>query len=187
MSRAQVLVECALMVALSVALSMIPGFSLPFGGTVSWFSTLPIIAVSLRHRSRWGVAAALVYSLTQLLLGISNVAAVPAKTAGAMALCALLDYIVAYTALGFTGAIAGAIKAPDALAVSIGIALTGTARLGCSVLSGVLVWEVDWGYSLSYNALWCVPDVLITLLGAVLLSRIKLLSLSPENHHVSIE
>jgi thiamine transporter len=184
MSRAQVLVECALMVALSVALSMIPGFSMPFGGTVSWFSTLPVIAVSLRHGSRWGMAAALVYSLTQLLLGMSNVAAVPAKTAGAMALCALLDYVAAYTALGFTGAVAGAVRAPGALSVSIGIAVTGAARLVCSILSGVLVWGAYapenmnlWVYSLIYNTLWCVPDILIALTGAVLLSRIKRLNL----------
>ncbi|MDR1217088.1 MAG: energy-coupled thiamine transporter ThiT, partial [Oscillospiraceae bacterium] len=71
-------------------------------------------------------------------------------------------------------------------AISAGIAVTGAARLVCSVLSGVLVWGAYapedmnvWIYSLVYNALWCVPDVLLAATGAVLLSRVKRLSLLP--------
>jgi thiamine transporter len=184
MSRTQILVECALMTALSAALSMIPGFSMPYGGTVSWFSTLPVILASLRHGARWGVPAALAYSLTQLLLGMSNVVAVPAKTAGAMALCAVLDYVAAYTAIGFTGAAARAIKTGGAAAVAGGIAVTGAARFLCSVMSGVLIWgeytpegmEVL-PYSLLYNAAWCLPDVIIVMIGALLLSRVRQLAL----------
>jgi thiamine transporter len=187
MSRAQILVECALMVALSLALSLLPGLSMPFGGTVSWFSTLPVIIASLRHRARWGVTTALVYSLTQLLLGISNVAAVPAKTAGAMILCAVLDYVAAYTAIGLTGAVAGGVKRGGTVALAAGIAVTGAARLVCSFLSGVLIWGAYapedmnvWAYSLVYNASWCAPDVLIVMIGAALLSRVKQLALIPQ-------
>jgi thiamine transporter len=186
MSRAQILVECALMVALSFALSLLPGLSMPFGGTVSWFSTLPVVVVSLRHRARWGALAALVYSLTQLLLGASNVAAVPARTAGAMILCGLLDYVAAYAALGLTGAVAGAVKRGGLAALTAGIAATGAIRLVCSFLSGVLIWGVYapedmdvWVYSLIYNASWCVPDVLIVIIGAVCLARVKQLALIP--------
>jgi thiamine transporter len=175
------------MTALSVALSMIPGFSMPYGGTVSWFSTLPVILVSLRHGARWGVPSALVYSLVQFLLGMANVVAVPAKTAGAMALCALLDYVAAYTAIGFTGAAARAIKRGGALALAGGIAATGAARLVCSVLSGALIWGAYTPegmkvlpYSLLYNAMWCVPDVMIAMIGALVLSRVRLLALRPE-------
>jgi thiamine transporter len=184
MSRTQILVECALMAALSAALSMIPGFSMPYGGTVSWFSTLPVILASLRHGARWGVPTALAYSLTQLLLGMSNVVAVPAKTAGAMALCALLDYVAAYTAIGFTGAVARAIKSGGALAAAVGVAATGAVRLGCSVMSGVLVWGEftpedmkALPYSLIYNAAWCIPDVAIVMIGVLLLSRVRQLAL----------
>jgi thiamine transporter len=172
------------MVALSVALSILPGLSMPYGGTVSWFSTLPVIIVGFRHGAWRGVFTALTYSLTQLLLGMSSVASVPAATGWAMALCALLDYVVAYTALGFTGVIAKAIKPGSAPALAAGIAVTGAARLMCSVLSGVLVWGAYtpddmtvWGYSLVYNAAWCVPDVLIVVVGAFLLSRVKALSI----------
>jgi thiamine transporter len=171
------------MVAMSVVLSMLPSVSLPFGGSVSWFSTLPVIAVSLRHGVRWGILAALVYSITQLLLGMANVAAVPAGTAGAMVLCALLDYVIAYSALGLTGAVARGLGR-GAVGVAAGIAFTGAIRLLCSFLSGVLIWGAYapegtsvWAYSLGYNASWCVPDVLITLIGAVLLSRVRSLSL----------
>jgi thiamine transporter len=171
------------MVAMSVILSMLPSVSLPFGGSVSWFSTLPVIAVSLRHGVRWGVLAALVYSVTQLLLGMANVAAVPAGTAGAMVLCALLDYVIAYSALGLTGTVARGLGR-GAAGVAAGMVVTGLIRLLCSFLSGVLIWGAYapegtsvWAYSLGYNASWCVPDVLITLVGAVLLSRVRSLSL----------
>ncbi|MDR0445491.1 MAG: energy-coupled thiamine transporter ThiT [Oscillospiraceae bacterium] len=185
MSRAHILVECALMVAISVALSLIPGISMPFGGTVSWFATLPIIIVSLRHNAKWGVLTALVYSLTQLFFGMSSVVAVPAETVGAMILCALLDYVVAFTAIGLTGAVARKIGAGTA-ALMAGIAITGLVRLLCSFLSGILIWGAYapedtsvWVYSLSYNASWCVPDVIVVLVGAALLSRVRQLDLMP--------
>ncbi|MDR2357076.1 MAG: energy-coupled thiamine transporter ThiT [Oscillospiraceae bacterium] len=185
MSRAGVLAECALMIAMSVILSMLPGPKMPFGGSVSWFSTLPVTAVSLRHGIGRGVLTALAYSATQLLLGLENVAAVPAATAGAMILCALLDYAAAYTAIGVTGGIARGIGR-GVLGVTAGIAITGFARLLCSVLSGVLVWGAYvpenmgvWEYSIVYNASWCVPDVLIAAVGAALLSQVRCLSLAP--------
>jgi thiamine transporter len=171
------------MVALSFVLSILPGFEMPFGGKVSWFSTLPIIIAGLRHGTRWGVPTALVYSLTQLLIG--GVSGVPAGTFGAMALCALLDYVAAYTALGAVGAIAGAVERGGTAALAVGIAATGAARLACSILSGGLLWGTYapegwniWAYSLVYNSLWCVPDVMITLVGAVLLARVRQLSLT---------
>jgi thiamine transporter len=178
MSYAQILVECALMVALSFVLSILPGIEMPFGGKVTWFSTLPIIIASLRHRARWGVPTALVYSLTQLLIG--GVSHVPAGTFAAMLLCALLDYIAAYTALGLTGDIAEIVGRGGAGSLAFGVAVTGAARLLCSILSGGLLWGSFayegwniWTYSLVYNALWCVPDVLVALVGAVLLARVS--------------
>ncbi|MDR2615282.1 MAG: energy-coupled thiamine transporter ThiT, partial [Oscillospiraceae bacterium] len=170
MSRTQKLAECALMVAMSVALSLLPGPQMPFGGSISWFSTLPVIAVSLRHGAEWGVLSALTYSVTQLLLGLSNVAYL-SSSAGAMALCALLDYVLAYTAIGVTGPIARKIGHGIGGLVA-GIAITGLIRLLCSFLSGVLIWDAYTpedmsvlAYSLVYNASWCVPDVLIVIIG----------------------
>ncbi|MFV0412330.1 MAG: energy-coupled thiamine transporter ThiT [Oscillospiraceae bacterium] len=184
MSRTAILVEAALMVALSFVLSLIPFFELPWGGSITCFSTLPIILVSLRHSSKWGLATATVYGFLQMLQGIDNVVA--AKTLPAMVLCALLDYILAYACVGLTGAIARRFKNPTA-GLAGGIVATGLMRLACSFLSGILIWGAwapegvsVWWYSLSYNMGWCLPDVAIVLVAALLLSRVKALHLLPE-------
>ena len=183
MSRTAILAEGALMVALGFVLSLIPIPSFPWGGSISMAATLPIIMMSLRHGAKWGVATAAVYGLLQMLLGMSNVVAVPVKTYFYMALCALLDYLVAYTVLGFTGSIARRFKNPTA-GLAVGITATGLLRLLCSFLSGLLIWGAYawegwpvWAYSLAYNAGWCLPDVAIVLVAALLLSRVPVLGL----------
>jgi len=196
MSRTAVLVECAMMVALGFVLSIIPFFHLPWGGSVTCFSTLPIIVMSFRHGMKWGVASAAVFGAVHALMGANSVAA--AGSFGAMLLCALLDYILAYAAVGLTGPVAGLYmriagtggQAPDSGArqdtrglrhpragLVAGIVATGLMRLLCSFLSGVLIWGAwapegvpVWQYSLTYNAGWCLPDVAIVLFAALALS-----------------
>ncbi|MDL2218909.1 energy-coupled thiamine transporter ThiT [Ruminococcaceae bacterium OttesenSCG-928-O06] len=192
MSRTAVLVEGALMVALAFVLSYLSFQPLPWGGDITLLSTLPIVMMSLRHGAKWGVGTAGVYSLLQLVQGMPNVVAVPVKTVWTMALCALLDYVLAYTALGFSGPIAQRFKHRTA-GIAAGIALTGLARFACSFLSGVLIWGQFawdgwpvWLYSLAYNASWCLPDVFLTLVAALLLSRVRVLGLLPQQHGVAV-
>ena len=180
-----ILTESAILVAAAVALSMITLFRMPLGGSVTPFATLPVIVAGLRHGTKWGIATAIVFSFTQLFLGMANVAAVPVKTVWNMALCAALDYILAYTFLGFTGAVARRFRKP-ALGLSAGIVITGLGRLACSFLSGVIIWGVyaydGWNvavYSLAYNAAWCVPDTAITLVVCLLLAQVRPLGLFP--------
>ena len=183
MSKTATLVEGALMVALAYALSIIPFIELPWGGSITCFSTLPIVMMSLRHGGRWGVGTAFAYSLLQLVQGLGDVMAVPAKTLWALVLCALLDYILAYTCVGLAGPIANLIRKKSAGLV-LGIAITGLLRLLLSTLSGIVLWGAyaweGWPvglYSLTYNAGWCLPDVAIVLVAALLLSRVKALGL----------
>jgi thiamine transporter len=181
MSRTAKLVEGAMMVALAFVLSMIPLYSLPWGGDITCFSTLPLFVMSLRHGCRWGVGTAAVYSLAQLMQGMGNVALV--KTWWGMVLCALLDYVLAYTVLGFAGPVARRFGRPAA-GLAAGIALTGLVRLLCSWLSGIVLWSdyawegwPVWAYSAAYNAAWCLPDLAIVLAAAVLLGRIPALGM----------
>ena len=183
--KALILTESALCAAAAVALSMITLFRMPLGGSVTPFATLPVIVISLRHGNKWGVATALVFSLAQLLLGMANIAAVPVKNIGYMGLCALLDYVLAYTLLGFSGSVAHKFQRPIT-GLSAGVLITGCGRLACSFLSGILVWgpyaPEGWNiavYSLAYNAAWCVPDVTITLIVCLLLARVRGLGLFP--------
>ena len=181
MPRTAVLVEGALMVALAFALSCIPSISLPLGGTISFFTTLPIIMMSLRHGLKWGLGTAAVYSLTQMIQGMDNVLYV--KTIGAMIIVILLDYIVAYTCLGLTGPIARRFK-NGTLGLVVGILATGAMRYACAFISGIVVWGQyldegvnPWIHSLSYNAGWLAPDLAIVMVAALLLSRVRVLGM----------
>ena len=181
----RVLTESALCVALATILSLITLFHMPLGGSVTAFSTLPVIIVSLRHGTKWGIGSALVFSLTQLLLGMANVTAVPVKNLESMILCALLDYVLAYTVLGFTGVIARSID-KRGLGLSVAILATGCGRLACSFFSGIVIWGSftpdGWSvelYSLAYNAAWCLPDTLIALAACLLLARVRMFGLLP--------
>ena len=185
--KVTIIAECAVYVAMAAILSLFTLFKMPLGGSVTPFATLPILVASLRHGSKWGIATALVFSLTQLLLGgMENVVAVPVKTFPAMMICAALDYVVPYTLLGFCGVIANRFK--NAIAgIAVSVLLTGLIRLACSFLSGIIVWGAyapeGWsvaGYSLAYNAAWCGPDVAITLVACLALSRVKALKLIRE-------
>ena len=71
-SKTRILVEGAMMIALSTILSMIPLFSMPYGGTVTLLSMLPLVLMAFRHGTKWGVFTAFVHSVLQLLLGLSN-------------------------------------------------------------------------------------------------------------------
>ena len=181
----RVLTESAICVAAAFALSLIPMPSMPLGGSITLFSTAPIIVIGLRHGLKWGVVGALVYSFTQLLLGMSFVLAVPVRNLQSIVLCIALDYILAFTIIGFTGYLSRSIdKGRSGLCAAI--AITGLGRLACSFLSGVIVWAPyaweGWNvvaFSLAYNALWCLPDTAIAVAACLAVTQVRSLGLLP--------
>ena len=188
-SKTRILVECAILAAVAFVLSYLPSFSLPFGGSWSWFATVPILIASMRHGWKWGVPTALVFSFTQLLLGIGNFSYLPNSVFPVLG-SALLDYIIAYTIIGFAGLIFRKFK-NRILGIVFAVILTGIGRLASSVLSGILIWgrpdDVTWTqnlplYSLGYNALWCGPDVALALVGVLVLASIPALKLLPKKN-----
>ncbi len=184
MSKTAIMVEAALMIALAFVLSMIPLFQMPFGGTVTCFSTLPLLMISFRHGGKWGVVTALGYSFLQAMQGLNAIMIVP--TAWGMALCVLLDYVFPYAFLGLAGPIAQRFKNFSA-GMIVAVLSTGLVRLLSSFLSGIILWGAYapedmpvWLYSLVYNASWSVPDIAFVLVALLLLSRVKALHMMPE-------
>lgn len=180
-TKTRILVECAVMVALSAVLSLIKVYEAPLGGSVTLFSMAPIIVAALRHGPRWGFASAFVYSMTQLLLGLGSLSWVP--TGVGVTLCILLDYILAFTALG----VASFFK-PDANAsykkrivmIVIATFTVCVLRFVSHLFSGAVVWyEITkagqwnelvmktgmWTYSTIYNASYMIPETIITLIA----------------------
>ncbi|MBQ3093658.1 MAG: energy-coupled thiamine transporter ThiT [Clostridia bacterium] len=168
------LTESAVMLAVAVVLSLIPVVNMPFGGTVTLCSMLPIVLIAYRHGTKWGLLVGLAGSLLQLLLGLNNLSY--ATSALAVVAIILFDYVIAFSALGLAGVFRNVCRTQTA-ALTAGVLLCCVLRYACHFVSGVTVWRdisipADQAilYSLGYNAAYMVPETIITLAGALALS-----------------
>ena len=70
------LVLAGIMIAMATVLSFIKPFGqLPYGGSITICSMLPILFFSYRCGLKWGLGAGLVFSVLQLLFGLSDLRA----------------------------------------------------------------------------------------------------------------
>ena len=180
-SRTRTLAEGAMMIALATVLSMIKIISMPFGGSVTLLSMLPLVLMSFRHGLRWGVLTAFAHSVLQMVMGINNVGYCP--TLLSQIGCILLDYILAFTALGLADGFAKPFENRVA-GVCAGTAAVCALRFICSWLSGILIWGEyqsyyewaagmpTWLYSLVYNGNYMLPETVITVIGAAALVKV---------------
>ena len=177
----KILAECAIMVGLAAVLSEIKFFNLPFGGSVTLFSMVPVILIALRHGFGWGMVCAFVYSGTQLLFGLGNLAWVP--TVPGKIFCVLFDYTFAFGCLGAAGVFKKPIdKSADRRRVigliSAAVVLVCALRYISHNISAAVVWYGLFAEpgenlaryiiytALSYNAAYMVPETIITLVAA---------------------
>lgn len=64
--NALVMCECAIMIAVAAVLSFVKILELPYGGSVTAFSIVPIVIISYRHGVKWGLLSGFVFSLFKL-------------------------------------------------------------------------------------------------------------------------
>ena len=65
------MIECSMMIALSTVFSLLKIIDMPYGGSVTIASMLPIVIAAYRHGFLWGLGTALTNSVIQLLLAPS--------------------------------------------------------------------------------------------------------------------
>ncbi|SDA21677.1 thiamine transporter [Ruminococcus sp. YE71] len=154
------LVEGAVMVALSFALSFVKLFALPQGGSITLLSLLPITVYGIRNGWKAGLGAGFVLSLFMFFQGISEglLGWLPTKTM--LAISILFDYFIPFTCLG----LAGLFKAKTPLKQSLSIAAVLLVKFFCHFISGVICYgeyAAAWGeffarhktlYSACYNS-----------------------------------
>ena len=172
--KTAVLLECAVMVALSVALSFVKILQMPFGGSVTLLSMLPVCLVSIRHGLKWGFGASFVFSVLSLLFDLSILGwgLTPVILVG----CFFLDYLIAYTVLG----IAGIWRSRGFGGIMAGTALAVFLRFLSHFISGIVLWTNleqfelfgrSWVnrpvlYSLIYNGMYMLPELVFTMIAA---------------------
>ena len=173
-STTRKLTHSALMLALALILSMIKLYHFANGGSVTPASMAPIIVIALMYDTRWALFTSFAYSLLQMLEGFYPP---PVQTFGNFLLVILLDYVVAFGALGLAGAVARRFRGKE-LGAAAGTLSVVFLRFLCSFLSGVVVWgsyapegTPVWLYSLAVNGPVMVGEMITTTVVVVLLVR----------------
>lgn len=170
------LTETAVMLSLATVLSILPILELPYGGSVTVCSALPLLIIAYRHGSKWGVFAGVTYGILQMLLGMKNV--MYFNTPLSILAVVFLDYILAFAALGLGGVFRGKFK-KQVPAMICGSILALFLRYILHTVAGATVWaglsiptEAALVYSLAYNATYMLPEMLVTVLGTALVGRV---------------
>lgn len=212
--KTQAITVSAVMIAFAVSISAIcavmPFLNLPFGGGFTIASMLPIIVVSYMYGTKWGLLTAFVYSIMQMLLGFNTVSAffLPGDSQmvwwRAIIVC-LIDYVIAYTVLGFGGVFRKRFGATKAIV--LGSILAISLRYIAHIVSGAIFFGTwaewfftqdgfpAWGqailntfsgdalaivYSIIYNGTYMIPEIIITAVVACFVTRIPQIKMVDE-------
>ena len=148
----------ALALALSFVLSCFRLYRMPQGGSVTPGSMLPIMLFSASFGMGPGLIVGLAYGVLQYLQGgyFLNVWQF------------LLDYALAYAALGLTGI---AKKLPRQWGLYAAMALAAIARALSATLAGYMFWDTAFWPSLVYNGTYLIPDTLICMVLAAFIAK----------------
>jgi thiamine transporter len=170
MSKSVRLTESAVMVALAFVLSMMKIIPMPFGGSVTAFSMLPLVVIAYRHKIVWGLLTCFAYSLTELIMGMKNLTY--GTSAGAVAAIIIVDYILAFTVIGFSGIFRGKFN-NQGTSLAVGAFVACALRYTCHVVVGCTIWagisipsSESLLFSMAYNAAYMVPETLLLVVGA---------------------
>ena len=214
--QTQRLTTSAVMLALAMVLAMvcalIPFLNLPFGGGFTVASMLPIVIISYMYGMKWGFFSAAIYSVIQIVMdlylgkGSTLIALFMPNSEDYMGLGAaiailIIDYLVAYTLLGFGGAFRKVIK-NKTLALALGVVLALSLRYLAHIVSGYIFYGAwaEWFfsqdnfyaiggwilekfsgntlaliYSIFYNGLYMIPEIIITTVVALIVGRLPVI------------
>ena len=174
--KLQTLCTCALLIALATALSLIKIWNMPWGGSVTLLSMLPIALISIRYGIKQGLFSSFLYSVVQLVFGITLDGLLGwGLTAVMLTACIFLDYIAAFTVIGFSGMFPN----KGMKGIVAGTVISMILRFFCHVASGVFVFasvgklwegfetENTLLYSLIYNGAYMLPEIILTTIGAI--------------------
>ncbi|MBQ8827716.1 MAG: energy-coupled thiamine transporter ThiT [Clostridia bacterium] len=188
------IVTSGVLISLAFVLSMIKIYDLPYGGSITLFSMVPIILLSCMYGVKWGFVCGFVNGILQAFMGAAVSKAFVGLDAVSTVLMCLLDYLVAFSVLGLGGMFYGKIK-NKTLAASLGSFVAVFARFAAHFLSGWILWGgyAEWWfgelnskfgdtmlssfsgqglaavYSFCYNGSYMIPELIMTVIGAAIL------------------
>lgn len=195
--KTQRLTVSGVLIALATILSFIKVFDLPFGGSITLCSMLPIMTIGFMYGAKWGLYAGTAYGIIQGILGATMSSAFADQKLWGILLICILDYIVAFAVLGLAGMFKNKIKSVP-VAFVLGVTVAGILRYITHVVSGFILfggWAewffsqegfYSWGqtildnfsgtglsliYSIIYNAMYMIPEIIITaIVGGIIIA-----------------
>lgn len=167
-----------------------------YGGSVTLFSMLPLIVIAYRYGITWGFFSGIAHGLITMLISgfrAGGLAVMIQENDGIkkFIFVVLLDYILAFAVIGFSGLSRRFIKNISG-ALAVGAIIGLVARYLVHIISGYILFGVyaewffsqsDWGmaileklqgnslmivYSIIYNGLYMIPEIIITAVGGFL-------------------
>jgi thiamine transporter len=163
----KILAEVIVFVALSGVLYSIRPFSLPYGGSVTLGSMVPIMWLSLRRGPKIGIFAGAVFGLLALPIDVLLLPNSPIANPAQV----FLDYPLAFSMIGLVGLFAGKSRQPKDLAEA------GTyASISALCFVGAILQQVLWLFpgiilfllaiwQLTATGVWRVPMVGVVVAG----------------------
>lgn len=156
---AQTMAVGAMCIALASVLSCIKLWAMPFGGSVTLLSMLPLLLFAYCYGTMPGLVLGALYGVLQFLLDGARFAALGA-------IPNLLDYPIAFGLLGLAG-VFGKLE-NEKLGLSLGFFLGVAGRCFASFLSGVIFYAeyAPEGmnpavYSIAYNGAYLLPECIL--------------------------
>lgn len=159
------LCEGAIMIALSIALSYVEIEIGAMGGSIG-FAMIPIAVFALRHGALWGIFVGFIFGTLKFFVGGGSVL---------NWVSLLLDYSVAYSAVGLAG-LFSKVKNENIAAI-LGTAVGCFGRFFVSFISGVTVYAEYalpeylgittpnvFIYSIIYNGTYMLPSTVVAII-----------------------
>ena len=193
----------ALAVALDLVSSVLPFTQLPFGGKFTICAMLPLVYIAVRYGLGTGLLSGFIYALVQLGIGFAkHPSSLMLDKWYLTVFMLVIDYILAYTALGLA-ALGRGLKTPTGR-FTLGAFLGTLFRYVFHIVSGAVFfgawasWFFEEGdlagtafakffldhfsgvgmsiaYSVVYNGLYMIPEIIITTVAAFALSKIPVI------------
>ncbi len=197
--KIQRLTVSGIFIALATVLSLLTVAQLPYGGSITPLSMLPVVMLAYMYGVKWGLLSGLVYGLIQAVIGAAASSAFAGQSVGAVFGILFFDYIVAFSALGLAGIFRGKIKNHSA-AFMLGAFTATLLRYISHIVSGCIFFGsyAEWFftqksistfgvkilerysgagliliYSTAYNGTYMIPEIILTTAAAALIIAVK--------------
>jgi len=172
--QTRILAEIIVFAALSAVLYIIRPFTLPFGGSITLGSMVPVVWLSLRRGVYVGVVAGVIFGLLALLidvllLGAANIIVSPPQV--------ILEYPVAFGVLG----LAGIFHKKTVIYAIAGLGISVFIKFLMHYIAGVIFWfyiyefPPEWGrygWPAVYNGSFLLVEFIVSaILIAVLVKK----------------